>query len=1190
MTARDERYRPVAALIDEVRRRWRRRTRLEATARAGLIAAAVLAPALWAARWLPPSPLALGLLGVAGVLFALVVFARRLRAAGRRPSDRLVARFIEERMPGLDERLVSAVHLAESAAAQPTLAGPLFADAARAAATVDAAVVVSGESLRRGAFQAAAALALLMGTGVTFLDTLRASFDAWHLVLFPARVSLQVTPGSARVEAGATFTVHARLVGNTAPVTANLVRATSPDDRWDLVPMEPDGAGRYTLSLNALDTSFRYKVVAGPVSSEIFDVAVVRPPRVTRIDLEYTYPRSIGLRSRVEEDSGDIYAPAGTEVRITVHTDGPAAAGHLAFGDGGSLSLSTGAGGTLQASLQVAKDGSYRVTLADAGGLASRGDTEYFIRTLNDRPPEVHITRPAGDRRVTALEEVDVEADADDDFGVAALELVYTAGGVERVLPLRIPSGETSVKGRQTLYLEDLGVRPGEFVSYYVRARDLARGKPSSESRSDIFFLEVRPFAEEFTLAQSQAAMGGGQASRQLDDLVAAQKQIVAATWKLDRRSRDARGARSDGDIRVVAGAQEELKTRVEQQASALRQSAMRDPRSRATGRGGSSTGPRSGRPLDQEDAMTRAAVAMGQAVVALRALKTADAIQPELEALSQLLKAQAALNTRQIVQQAGGSGSGNRSSQDLSSLFDRELARHQQTNYETPQQASAKPDDPTSTALDAIRDLARRQDELLREQQALARDRDGMTPEQAGRELERLTREQSALRRQAEKLARTLEEAAGQAGQAGQSGEAGPTGQTGKAGEAGKAGKAGHAERMKAVSEEMRGAESGLRRQDAGQAGASGTRARDRLRELERQLDASTPDSRRRALGDLQLEVRQLADDERRIGVEAAKAERGEAGRDARRRLAGEQDRLGERLRRVEATLTAQAAASEGSGSADARRLQQAAGDAARAIGRQQLVDRMQRAAAGLRGEGAPPTPTSGGGAKDDTQSTPAGIARGLDRLADMLAAARAPEAPPRAVSEQLARARDLRDRLEDLSREMERLNEQHRRSGERGRASAAGDSTDDAARGAQPAGREGGQQPGNAVSAGADRERARMEIAREMEEIRAGLGALGPPDGRLPQRRGGVTFEGQGMTLSAPGTEGFKQDFAQWQDLRRQATAALDQVETALTRQLRAAQANDRLAAAPDDAAPGAYAGQVEQYFKALATGTQP
>ena len=58
------------------------------------------------------------------------------------------------------------------------------------------------------------------------------------------------------------------------------------------------------------------------------------------------------------------------------------------------------------------------------------------------------------------------------------------------------------------------------------------------------------------------------------------------------------------------------------------------------------------------------------------------------MEALNQLLKAQADVKKRQIPQQAGGGSGGNRNIQDMSSLFDKELARHQQTNYETPKSA----------------------------------------------------------------------------------------------------------------------------------------------------------------------------------------------------------------------------------------------------------------------------------------------------------------------------------------------------------------------------------------------------------------------------------------------------------------------------------------------------------------------
>ena len=327
--------------------------------------------------------------------------------------------------------------------------------------------------------------------------------------------------------------------------------------------------------------------------------------------------------------------------------------------------------------------------------------------------------------------------------------------------------------GTHTLYLEDLDVQPGDFVSYYVRARDVARGKRASETRSDIFFLDVKGFELEFRLAQSEGAMGAAP-NKSLDDLVTAQKEVIVATWKLDRRAQAANGARSEQDIRAVSRAEAELKTRVEETSSSFRGSTMRDPRRGRGGvqprRPGVATPPqpdtlKAGQTTSEEDAMTAAASAMGRAVQSLNALKTGQALAPEMEALNHLLKAQADVKKREVSrQQAPGEAGSNRTTQDMSRMFDKELQSQQQTNYETPKNAQ-QPEQPDSM-LDKIKDLARRQDALLKEQQELARDRDQMTAEELKRELEKLTREQSELRQRAEEMAK---QAASQQSQAGQ-------------------------------------------------------------------------------------------------------------------------------------------------------------------------------------------------------------------------------------------------------------------------------------------------------------------------------------------------------------------------------------------------------------------------------------
>ena len=243
----------------------------------------------------------------------------------------------------------------------------------------------------------------------------------------------------------------------------------------------------------------------------------------------------------------------------------------------------------LTADLTIQKDGSYRVALDDVDGLSNPGDTEYFIRMLDDRPPDVRILRPAGDKQVSPLEEVDIEARADDDYGIASLELVFKTCTAARSRWCRSRATRAARLGERqlhTLFLEDLKVQPGDFVTYYARARDVARGRRSIEARSDMFFLEVKPYEEEFVAAQSQA-MAGMQADDRRRRSAGRRAEGHHRRHLEARRARAqrARNGKSEQDIRAVATAQRALKGKAEEAADATGAHA-------AAIRGGAAAGP----------------------------------------------------------------------------------------------------------------------------------------------------------------------------------------------------------------------------------------------------------------------------------------------------------------------------------------------------------------------------------------------------------------------------------------------------------------------------------------------------------------------------------------------------------------------------------------------------------------------
>jgi hypothetical protein len=580
----------------------------------------------------------------------------------------------------------------------------------------------------------------------------------------------------------------------------------------------------------------------------------------------------------------------------------------------------------------------------------------------------------------------------------------------------------------------------------------------------------------------------------------------------------------------------------------------MRDPRRRLQGRGGEpSEGAKVGQTMPEEDAMSAAAEAMGRAVTSLDALKTSAALPPEMQALNALLEAQALVKKRQVSRQQsaqGGPGNNNRN-YDISTLFDKELQRQQETRYET-RPRSAEQNGASSEALEKIAELARRQDELLKRQQELARQQ--LAEAEMRRQLEKLTREQSELRRQAEELGRRMSTL--EAGQQSQSGQ--PAGSPSAGDQT--------TRQLREISDDMRSATSELRRLGSGQAGAGGSRALEKLKDLERRLRGPVDNAdRRRKTGDLQLEARQLADDERQLASELSSPSTSSntLGPDVMRRLAGEQQRLADRARRLQNDVKQPGGPSAQEPPRLAERMQQSA-------------EALQRASEGMRTQEG----RDGQDARRREGAAQQGIARDLDRLADALGSAAPQDPESRAMSELRARAQQLRENIDGVTRDLEKLGRQD-----------AGKNTAPSAQKApgQTGKTDEGRQAG-AGGRGEDLARLREQAARELQQTRELIDELRKQDPNFASGGTGFTFEGSGMTFSSPGTEAFKQDFAKWQALRDGATRALERAESSLSKRLQQKASSDRLAAGIDDKAPAGYQRQVDRYFKALGNRKQP
>jgi hypothetical protein len=319
--------------------------------------------------------------------------------------------------------------------------------------------------------------------------------------------------------------------------------------------------------------------------------------------------------------------------------------------------------------------------------------------------------------------------------------------------------------------------------------------------------------------------------------------------------------------------------------------------------------------------------------------------------------------------------------------------------------------------------------------------------------------------------------------------------------------------------------------------------------------LRGGSPEARQRAAGELQLEAQQIAEEQRRIAAEAARLEKGNeaATADARHRLAGEKERLADRVDALQRGAGELAKSDEG-GKAAAPGGAARAREAATELERQQIGRRMREGAKTMR-DGSPAQP---GGSAGEEQ-----IARTMDRVADLLGRA---DDDTRGLSSQLEQTRDIRERLDRLERRIREA-----QAGQKGQATAQGRQ-----------GREG--QTGSAGGAQEkELEQLRQEYARELQRASELLGKLQQSAPR--SGLGGRTPEEYERSQADPGNQPFKQDHSGWESLRKDVNLALERTEAAVSVRLAEQSAQDRLSAGGSDRVPDEYRRLIARYYEALA-----
>ncbi len=253
-----------------------------------------------------------------------------------------------------------------------------------------------------------------------------------------------------------------------------------------LIPMGPAKRGAWVLLGSAIILAAGARLAPDAIGrglttlfhrpSRFEGAAVSTTPIVGDVRITYDYPPYTGLgRRTIEGSTGDIVAVKGTRVKIETVPLRTSRQAVLLLGEAGEVGEIPArvARGTVTAHLTLSENGVYRFWLQPLIGRAVREQRGHRLEAEPDRPPRVEIHGPADRLELPTPRPIEIGFDADDDYGLGAVELVFRIDdAAEQRLLLKDARGARLAQGRTLWDPGRLGLSPGARIAYHIEARD----------------------------------------------------------------------------------------------------------------------------------------------------------------------------------------------------------------------------------------------------------------------------------------------------------------------------------------------------------------------------------------------------------------------------------------------------------------------------------------------------------------------------------------------------------------------------------------------------------------------------------------------------------------------------------------------------------------------------------------------
>lgn len=286
--------------------------------------------------------------------------------------------------------------------------------------------------------------------------------------------------------------------------------------------LEKKNANTFKYTFVELRKDTEFNLTANGVISKNYAIDVLEKPQIADFDIQLDYPAYTGRKDEAITGIGDLVVPVGTNIDWLFKSINTNSLQVQFPGESEKVATTQVGASAFSVKKRMLKEGNYKIFIANKE-LPTGDSISYSLTLIPDMYPSIDVQ---SNRDSLNDKVVYFVGEASDDYGLRALNFLYKVEREGQVFK-EDQKAMTISKGKQTTYdyilnVNDLGLKPGDKLSYYFQVFDNDGVNGSKSVKTPVMYYEM-PTVEEL---KEQESTNNAEIKNELEDAIKKMKKL----------------------------------------------------------------------------------------------------------------------------------------------------------------------------------------------------------------------------------------------------------------------------------------------------------------------------------------------------------------------------------------------------------------------------------------------------------------------------------------------------------------------------------------------------------------------------------------------------------------------------------------------------------------------------------------